>query len=946
MSSSIDTTEAQTEPCPACGSVLDVTGAQIFAERTCPVCGTQINVRRTFGHYELMSQVGHGGQGIVYRAVDNTLNRLVALKLLRTEYSSDPEFVRQFESEAQVTASINHPNVVRVFSFGSGEGHVFLAMELVDKGTFDDLMEKLTRVPEARALQIGIEIARGLKAGFERGLIHRDVKPGNILFADDGSSKIVDFGLAMFFEQSANQTGEIWGTPYYLSPERLNRVAEDFRSDIYSLGATLFHAIAGRPPFEAEDASHVALKHLRAKAVSIQSFAPDVSNATAYVINRTLTKDPAQRQQSYDEFIEQLQFAREEALARAQGKGGQQRARVVLDDVGSQRAKSWVTIAFLGILVVGLIAGGLLLSRALRGDKEENKVTEVGSSKLSGFGPGWQEAEQALLEKNFAGATSQFAKLALAQKEGSTERAWAIVHQALAMALDGDTVSASAKLDQLAGGGTQVSKFYQTEVAPKLSSMTPIPASAAREFNNPHEGLAALFFAIKDNELGAVDDTRALIGQFNGMKVDPSFAWMADYRPLTKPIQEELDIFSLASGAWTNARTPKDRIAALDGMRDALQKLSPTSKLRPKLEQLITTSQTAVQIEHEARMKVNIAMTAKATASSFFAQNQDKAERAIDGDYKSRWRTDDKDKDRWLQLDLGISKPISRWVVRTGSSGGEKMEDNLCDFKLQGSDDGKKWQDIDVVTENRAGIIDRVVPEFRAAFVRVVCQKAVKGNVGRIYELELTAASEQAKAEYQPAESLAMRFSPNSPLVAGPVGEPSAKGNVSFDEGKKQYKISGSGGDIWGSDDSFEFAWTPVKGDCEIVACVRSFSTKHEWSKAGVFIRSELTKNASQAGVAMGSGSKLQFLHRTSPGGTSNSTIKNDTPLPHWVKIVRSGVLVTGYESPDGKKWTEVGHETLGGLGTNAFIGIGVCSHVNGEIATAEFSDVSVTPKP
>jgi len=476
--SSLDTfpSEAQTEPCPACGSILDVTGAQIFAERTCPVCGTQINVRRTFGHYELMSQVGHGGQGIVYRAVDNTLNRLVALKLLRTEYSADPEFVRQFESEARVTASINHPNVVRVFSFGSGEGHVFLAMELVDRGTFDDLMEKLRRVPEGRALQIGIEIARGLKAGYELGLIHRDVKPGNILFAEDGSSKIVDFGLAMFFEQSAAQTGEIWGTPYYLSPERLNRVAEDFRSDIYSLGATLFHAIAGRPPFEAEDASHVALKHLRSQAVSIQSFAPDVSNATAYVLNRTLLKNPADRQQSYDEFIEQLQFAREEALARAQGKGTQNKSRVVLDDVGSQRAKSWVTIASLVILVVGLISGGLLLAKAMRGNKDEDKtITEVGAATIGQFGPGWTEAQAALLQRDFPSAVAQFGALVTKSKEGSSERSWAIVHQALAIALGGDTSGAASKLGELAGGGTQVSRFYQTEVAPKLTSATPIP---------------------------------------------------------------------------------------------------------------------------------------------------------------------------------------------------------------------------------------------------------------------------------------------------------------------------------------------------------------------------------------------------------------------------------------------------------------------------------------
>jgi hypothetical protein len=140
----------QTENCPACGTSLDVTGAQIFAERTCPVCGTPINVRRKFGHYELMEVLGHGGQGLVFKAVDNNLNRLVALKLLRTEYAEDPEFVRQFESEAQVTASINHPNVVRVFSFGADEGHVYLAMEMVANGTLDDLMEKRGRLPEAR----------------------------------------------------------------------------------------------------------------------------------------------------------------------------------------------------------------------------------------------------------------------------------------------------------------------------------------------------------------------------------------------------------------------------------------------------------------------------------------------------------------------------------------------------------------------------------------------------------------------------------------------------------------------------------------------------------------------------------------------------------------------------------------------------------------------------
>ena len=180
--------EEQTEACTSCGSLLDVTGAPMFAERTCPVCGEQIHVRREFANYELLQLLGQGGQGTVYRATDRNLDRQVALKILRVDQGGDPAFVKLFEHEAKITASINHPNVVRVYSFGTVDDRVYLAMELVDGGTFDDLIDKLGRVPEGRVLQVGIQVAQGLRAGFERGLIHRDVKPGNILFAGDGSA--------------------------------------------------------------------------------------------------------------------------------------------------------------------------------------------------------------------------------------------------------------------------------------------------------------------------------------------------------------------------------------------------------------------------------------------------------------------------------------------------------------------------------------------------------------------------------------------------------------------------------------------------------------------------------------------------------------------------------------------------------------------------------------
>ena len=186
---------------------------------------------------------------------------MVALKVVRKEFSADAEYLAKFEREARITASVNHPHVVKVYSFGSDHGLFYIAMELVDKGSLDDLMNLQGRVAEIEALTVGIQVAQGLQAAHQKGLIHRDVKPGNILFADAQTAKIVDFGLALLAAHEAEERGEVWGTPYYVAPEKLDHQPEDFRSDMYSLGGTLFHAIAGRPPFEADTASMVALKH-------------------------------------------------------------------------------------------------------------------------------------------------------------------------------------------------------------------------------------------------------------------------------------------------------------------------------------------------------------------------------------------------------------------------------------------------------------------------------------------------------------------------------------------------------------------------------------------------------------------------------------------------------------------------------------------------------------
>src|SRR6187431_2478658 len=168
-------------------------------------------------------------------------------------------------------------------------------MDLIDHGSLDDLMESQDRLTEHQVLDIAIQIARGLRAAQRKGLIHRDVKPANILFVDEQAAKIGDFGIAAFATQEPQNEGVIWGTPPYVAPERLCNQPEDLRSDIYSLGATLFHAVAGKPPIDSSTTSATELRELKKHPAELRAIAPDVSRPTARVLQRMVAPDPKQR---------------------------------------------------------------------------------------------------------------------------------------------------------------------------------------------------------------------------------------------------------------------------------------------------------------------------------------------------------------------------------------------------------------------------------------------------------------------------------------------------------------------------------------------------------------------------------------------------------------------------------------------------------------------------
>lgn len=512
-----------------------------FAQIYCPHCGEGMRARRVFNNFELVGLIGEGGMGSVYKAYDHTLGRMVALKVLRREMSATDEERAKLEHEARITASVNHPHVVRVYSFGEAHGQFYLAMELVEKGSLDDLMGIQSRISEAQVLEIGVQIAQGLEAASEKGLIHRDVKPGNILFADAHTTKIVDFGLARVLEEEAGARGEIWGTPYYIAPERLNCEPEDFRSDIYSLGGTLFHAIAGRPPFEAESASLVALKQIKSQPVSLEAFAPDVAPETAFVINRMLEKSPDERYASYSELIEHLEFAREKVLERA----GRPPAKREVVEMETSRTKLYITLISLGVMFLLLVG---LAWMFLASDRPE--IREVRESLFYGVSTKASNPLNEGMAALRAGRDGEAAKIfasGLASVDADSERAmWLRFNLALALMLDKQREAALKEWRQLSGAKPFSEEKAKLELVNMFSDAAAIGCSDRRltradveSFNPSKDTVRSLIWfvaGVHNWSLRANDDARACFGEFLQASEVKSVSSWGTYRGIASRI--------------------------------------------------------------------------------------------------------------------------------------------------------------------------------------------------------------------------------------------------------------------------------------------------------------------------------------------------------------------------------------------------------------------------
>jgi eukaryotic-like serine/threonine-protein kinase len=331
------------------------------------------------GRYRLESKLGSGGMSTVFLARDATLERWVAVKVMHREISDQPDQIERFRREARAVAQLSHPNVVAVIDAGEDGGYPYIVLEYVEGETLKQRIDRLGRLPIAEAVAYAIEIGRGLAAAHARRLVHRDVKPQNVLIDAEGRAKVTDFGIARSLESDGlTKTGRVLGTTDYVAPEQAMGHGVDSRSDIYSLGVLLYEMLTGDVPFTAETVVGVAMKHVNEPLPDVQARRPEISSALAAVVERATTKDARSRYPDMSAFLTDLEGALEVEVARSGTSFGE--ATNVLDAVPSGRrllTTRRVSAAGVGLVLVAVVAA--LLIAALTGGNGKHAPNAVAS---------------------------------------------------------------------------------------------------------------------------------------------------------------------------------------------------------------------------------------------------------------------------------------------------------------------------------------------------------------------------------------------------------------------------------------------------------------------------------------------------------------------------------------------------------------------------------------
>jgi serine/threonine protein kinase len=270
----------------------------------------EIIAKRQIPGFQILEKLGAGGMAMVFKARQLSLDRVVAVKVLPRRFSSDAEYVKRFYEEGKAAAKLNHPNIVQAIDVNEYAGYHYFVMEYVEGKTVYDELESGKIYTEAEALNLILQIGSALEHAHCQGMIHRDVKPKNIMITNEGVAKLMDMGLARLADDAKAiqaESGKLYGTPYYISPEQiLGRTNIDCRCDIYSLGATLYHMVAGRVPFEGRDAKEIMIKHVKQKVVSPDRYNMDLSFGLVKVILKMMAKRRKHRYETTAEMMDDL----------------------------------------------------------------------------------------------------------------------------------------------------------------------------------------------------------------------------------------------------------------------------------------------------------------------------------------------------------------------------------------------------------------------------------------------------------------------------------------------------------------------------------------------------------------------------------------------------------------------------------------------------------------
>ncbi len=545
------------EVCSACGAEMDVTSFEPFALVQCH-CGAEFRAKSIFGNYRLDREYAKGGMSVIFAAWDMNLNREVAVKILNKEYSLDENRVQQFENEARLTAAVHNPNVVQIYTVGRAYGYFYLVMELLEGDSLELIMNQRGALPELEILEIGRQVLEGLNAAHERGVIHRDIKPGNILIDSTGLVKIIDFGLALITKGGKVKSEEIWATPHYVPLEVLDRKKEDLRSDLYALGSTLYHALQGNPPFKATSTRTKDLRESKKQIPKIGENLPSLSASTCAVIDMMMAYEPKKRMSTYSEALAMMDQAISEVSKTENPYSPHTK------EVHKRRKKK---TALLQLSVAFLFLGAVFsLWKSIVSDRDSQEVikeeldsipmitpmTEVPvQQELSQVvGEQWAQARESILKREFETAASQFENLMADHQIPPQAHALVQLERVVAHYLASDPAQGRKTAREMvqffdeSAGGEPVLALLK-EVSSKMGQIEPIaPKDFPKNLEQITDVMSMLAFTIKNWEQGEIVKSVPRFKAIQNTDISQQFEWFSTYREITEDFLNDAEVIS------------------------------------------------------------------------------------------------------------------------------------------------------------------------------------------------------------------------------------------------------------------------------------------------------------------------------------------------------------------------------------------------------------------